>query len=306
MVETVLHYLIHDREGLYVDACLGAAGYAAAILESLSPAGRLIGIDRDPTARDLAQKRLERYGNRVNIVADNFRNLRGILDALDVERVQGVVFDLGLSSMQLADLQRGFSYQADSPLDMRSDPDIPMTAADVINTYSEADLADIFWRYGEERRSRQVARAIVRSRAGQPIQSTRQLAEVLRPALGGRWYHRSLARIWMALRIVVNDELDALREGLAQAVSALAVGGRIVVLAYHSLEDRIVKLSFRAWGKRRQDGVEYDPALNILTKRPLTADEQEVEDNARARPAKLRAAEKRTDATVEPIANNWN
>ncbi len=285
-----------------MDACLGPAGYAAAILQSLSPAGRLIGIDRDPTAGDLARKRLNRYRDRVQILTDNFRNLSIILDSLGVKKIQGIVFDLGLSSMQLADTQRGFSYQTDSPLNMRMDPEIPVTAADLVNSYSETDLANIFWRYGEERRSRQAARAIVRSRSKQPISTTRQLAEVLRPVLQGRWYHRSLARIWMSLRIAVNDELSALREALAQAVSALAVGGRIVVLAYHSLEDRIVKFSFRQWAGRGPHSEYHDPPLEILTKRPLTAAEAEIRDNPRAKPAKLRAAGKRTEAPVEPIA----
>jgi len=296
MVGPVLRHLIGDREGLYVDACLGAGGHAVSILAATAPAGKVIGIDRDPAALALARARLKLPEHRVTIVRADFRWLAEVLAELAAKEISGVLFDPGLSSMQLGDPARGFSYMADGPLDMRADPDQEVTAEQIVNEYGERKLANLLFVYGEEKRSRQAAAAIVRYRRTKRITRTRELAELLRPVLAPQHYHRSLARIWMALRIAVNDELSALAAGLAAGVSALAVGGRIVVLSYHSLEDRIVKLSFREWARGAQ------PALKVHTRRPETPSAEEIAENPRARPAKLRAAEKIAPGRVEPIA----
>lgn len=308
MVGPVLHYLIGNREGLFVDACLGTAGHALHILESLSPGGRLIGIDRDPTAVALARERLHPHRKRVTIVQSDFRRLADTLAELGEMTISGILFDLGLSSTQLDDPARGFSYTADGPLDMRADRAQELTAEKIVNEYSAERLAEIFFKYGEERRSRAAAAGIVEYRSKKRITTTGELADLLRPALASRHYYRSLARIWMALRITVNGELTALTKGLAAAVSALEVGGRVVVLAYHSLEDRIVKSSFREWSRRcgcspalGRCTCGANPLIKVLTPRPVAASVEEIADNPRARPARLRAAEKKKPGRVSPF-----
>lgn len=308
MVGPVLHYLIGYREGLYVDACLGTAGHAVHILNSLSPAGRLLGIDRDPAAMKSARQRLRPFGERVTFVQSDFRRLGDILADLGRASISGILFDLGLSSLQLDDPARGFSYILDGPLDMRADPTQQLTAETIVNEYDEKQLADIFYAFGEERRSRQAAARIVDARAKKRITTTKELAEILRPALAHQHYHRSLARIWMALRIAVNGELDALRVALAAGVSALETGGRVVVLSYHSLEDRLVKTAFKEWSRPCQCSPALgpctcgaNPVLEILTPRPQTATAEEIADNSRARPAKLRAASKTKPGKVAPF-----
>jgi len=305
MVEPVLHYLIGNREGLFVDACLGAAGHAFHILEALSPGGRLIGIDRDPIAVALARQHLHPFGQRVTIVQSDFRQLAEILAALGATSISGILFDLGLSSMQLDDPARGFSYTVDGPLDMRADRAQEQTAERIVNEYSAEQLAEIFFKYGEEKRSRQAAACIIEYRSTKRITTTKELADLLRPALSPRHYYRSLARIWMALRIVVNGEISALSAGLAAGVSALEVGGRVVVLAYHSLEDRVAKMSFKEWSRRCSCSPALgpctcgaNPLVKVLTARPVTATAEEIAGNSRARPAKLRAAEKTTAGRV--------
>lgn len=299
MVKPVLHFLIGNREGLFVDACLGAAGHAFHILETLSADSRLIGIDRDPAAVTLARRHLRPYGSRVTIVQSDFRQLAEILADLGATSISGILFDLGLSSIQLDDPARGFSYTVDGPLDMRADQAQEQTAEKIVNEYSAEQLTEIFFKYGEEKHSRRAAACIVEYRSKKRITSTKELADLLRPALAHRHYYRSLARIWMALRIVVNGEISALSAGLAAGVSALEVGGRVVVLAYHSLEDRIAKVSFKEWSRRCNCSPALGPCIcganplvKVLTSRPVTATAEEMADNSRARPAKLRAAEK--------------
>ena len=308
MVRSVLHYLVGDREGLYVDVSLGAAGHTVSILDATAPGGQVIGIDRDPAALVLARERLQSYQHRVTIVRADYRRLAEVLAELGKTEISGVLFDPGLSSMQLDDSLRGFSYAMDGPLDMRADPGEELTAGQVVNEYSEKKLTEIFFIYGEERRSRQAAAAIVRHRRSKRITGTRELAELLRPVLAPQQYHRSLARIWMALRIAVNDELSALAAGLAAGVSALAVGGRVVVLSYHSHEDRVVKTSFREWSRRCRCApissctCGATTVLSVLTRRPVTAPPEEVAQNPRAHSAKLRAAQKVAPGRVKPLA----
>jgi 16S rRNA (cytosine1402-N4)-methyltransferase len=234
-----------------------------------------------------------------------------VLAEIGSQEISGILFDPGLSSMQLDDPARGFAYSQDGPLDMRADPAQRLTAEEIVNEYSAAELADIFFTYGEERRSRQAAACIVEYRTSRRITTTRQLAELLRPALSRQQYFRSLARIWMALRIAVNDELTALGEGLSAGVSALAEGGRVVVLSYHSLEDRIVKKSFKEWSRRCNCSPALgdctcgaNPLVKILTSHPVIPDAEELAENSRARPAKLRAAEKLKAGRVQPIGRH--
>jgi 16S rRNA (cytosine1402-N4)-methyltransferase len=264
-----------------VDATVGAGGHAEALLEA--GVVRVIGIDRDPAAVALASDRLGRFGTRFRALRGRFSELSATLERAGVRRVGGVLLDLGVSSMQLAAPDRGFGYRADGPLDMRMEPDRPgPTAADVVNTYSEADLVRVIAGYGEERHARRIARAIVRARARHPLSSTGQLAAVVAGAVPRRRGGPHPARrTFQALRIEVNRELEELAASLPQAASLLEPSGRLVVIAYHSLEDRIVK---RFLGS--------EPSLRVLTRKPVRPSEAERRANPRARSARLRAGER--------------
>jgi 16S rRNA (cytosine1402-N4)-methyltransferase len=265
--------------GTYVDATFGAGGHAALILGALGAAGRLIGLDADPTASARA------IGDpRFTLLHANFRDLAAQLDALGIARVDGVLFDLGVSSMQLDEAERGFSFRAAAPLDMRLDPSRGESAAEFLATRDEREIADVIYRYGEERASRRIARAIVALRdAGTPVRDTLDLAGVVARAVRGPTHSRihPATRTFQALRIAVNDELGALRDGLDAALARTAPGGRIAVISFHSLEDRIVKHTFRE-----------DSRARVLTRKPLVAGDDEVAANPRARSAKLRVAER--------------
>jgi 16S rRNA (cytosine1402-N4)-methyltransferase len=265
--------------GTYVDATFGAGGHAALILDALGPAGRLIALDADPaaSARAIAD-------SRFTLVQANFRDLAMQLDALGIATVDGVLFDLGVSSMQLDEAERGFSFRAAAPLDMRMDPSRGESAAEFLATRDEREIADAIYRYGEERASRRIARAVVALRdAGTPVRDTLDLAGVVARAIRAPAHARihPATRTFQALRIAVNDELGALRDGLAAALARTAPGGRIAVISFHSLEDRIVKHTFRE-----------DPRARAVTRKPLVAADDEVAANPRARSAKLRVAER--------------
>ncbi|HEY7401782.1 MAG TPA: 16S rRNA (cytosine(1402)-N(4))-methyltransferase RsmH [Actinomycetota bacterium] len=268
--------LLGSRTGPVVDMTLGAGGHALALLEAGVPT--VIGVDRDPEAIAVAAERLRAFGDRFRALQRRFAEV----EEADVQGpVAGFLFDLGVSSMQLDRPDRGFGYRVDGPLDMRmgagAEPDTP-SAADLVNTLDERELADVLYRYGEERRSRRIAGAIVRAR---PIRTTDELAHVVVSALGRRpGGPHPARRTFQALRIAVNRELEELAASLPRAVDLLAPGGRVVVIAYHSLEDRIVKVAFRD-----------DPRLGVLTKKPARPSEDEIERNPRARSARLRAAE---------------
>lgn len=288
LLAEVLAALRPRSGGRYVDGTLGGASYTAALLAASGPDGRVLGLDADPEAIERARTRLAAFGTRARLVHGNFRDLRALARAHGFEPADGVVLDLGLSSDQLARAERGFSFQLDGPLDMRFDRTRGETAADLLNRADEAELADVFYYYGEERRARRLARAVLERRAQRRFERTGDLVGVVESALGGR--HGRLhpaTRPFQALRIAVNAELDALREGLAGAAAILADGGRLMVVSFHSLEDRIVKQFIRA----HADGAAL-PRLRALNKKPLVPSEAEREANPRSRGAKLRAAER--------------
>jgi len=282
------------RGGLFVDATLGLGGHAEAILAA-APGARVLGLDRDPEARALAAARLAPYGDRVEIRAGNFRDIE--LLAGDRAPFAGVLADLGVSSLQLDSAARGFSFRGEGPLDMRMSDEGP-TARDLVNEATEGELETILRDYGEEPEARRVARAVVRARRTQPIDTTRQLAEVVRGAkrpVYGEERIDPATRTFQALRIAVNEELDAIGELLDQAVRLLDTGGRLVVISYHSLEDRIVKNRFRDMARGEVDPVTgrtlgETRILEVLTRKPLRPTEAEVGANPRARSARLRAA----------------
>lgn len=249
----------------------------------------MIALDQDQQALESARRRLVRFGDRVTYVHGNFSRLTEHLRTVGVEQVDGIVMDLGVSSPQLDRAERGFSFGQDGPLDMRMDQSRDLTAADLVNRLPEAELADVIYRYGEERLSRRIARAIVRVRAESPIRTTAQLVDVIRGAVPAAYRYGRIhcaTRTFQALRIAVNRELDVLTEALPQAAAALAPGGRLAVISFHSLEDRIVKHTFRAWS--HADG----SAMRVLTKKPVEPTEEECATNPRARSAKMRVVER--------------
>ena len=297
MVEEVIQALGVEAGGRYVDCTLGTGGHAMAILDHASPGGQLLGIDADPKALEIARTRLVPYEESILLVNDNFVNLQKICLEYSFFPVHGILFDLGLSSYQLSEKGRGFSFQHDAPLDMRYSPRQKISAADIVNSYSEAELAGIIRVYGEERHAYRIARRIVEAR---PIESTGNLARVVEEAVGGRRGRiHPATRTFQALRIVTNNELENLRLALGQAVRLLGPGGRLVILSYHSLEDRLVKLFLSDEAKdclcppgTLVCSCHHRASLKILTKKPLKPSAAEVEANPRSRSAHLRAAEK--------------
>jgi 16S rRNA (cytosine1402-N4)-methyltransferase len=283
-----------------VDCTLGAAGHAATILDASAPGGRLLGIDADPDALDLAAARLRPYGERVRLAHANYRELDAVLAQTQTPPVDGILMDLGVSSMQLDRPERGFSFQAEGPLDMRLDQTQGASAAELVNTLPERDLADLIFEFGEERFSRRVAHAIVERRSRTPLRTTAELAQVVSVAVHGRpgGIHPA-TRTFQALRIAVNGELDGLRETLPKAVDALRPGGRLAVISFHSLEDRIVKRHFAAQSGRcvcppglPECRCDAKARLRVITRKPLVATEAEQRANPRSRSAKMRVAEK--------------
>jgi 16S rRNA (cytosine1402-N4)-methyltransferase len=291
LLNEVLQGLSPRSGGRYLDGTLGGGGHAAAVLEASAPAGRLLGIDADPAALAAAGTRLAAFGERATLAHGNFRDLGQLARENGFAQVDGLLLDLGVSSHQLDTPERGFSFTAEAPLDMRLDPTSGATAADLVNETPESELADLIFRYGEERGSRRVARFIAEARRKQPIETTIELADLVSRALGGR--HGKIhpaTRTFQALRIAVNRELESLESALPQAVDLLAEGGRVAIISFHSLEDRIVKLFFRA--ESGYGGSEQAARLQIITKKPIEASEQEARSNPRSRSAKLRIAEK--------------
>jgi 16S rRNA (cytosine1402-N4)-methyltransferase len=299
LYQPVLSALQPRAGSRYVDGTLGAGGHAAGLLELSSPDGWLLGLDRDPAALELAAARLERFQPRLKLRHGSFADLGQHLAAEAWPPVQGILLDLGLSSMQLEAAERGFAFRLDGPLDMRFDPGSPSTAADLINHLPEKELADLLWQWGEEPQSRRIARAIVGRR---PLDSTAELADLVRRVVGGRPGQRvhPATRTFQALRIAVNDELAALEAGLEQAAEALAPGGRLAVISFHSLEDRIVKHFLRAEAKGctcppRQPicTCGREARFRVITPRPIRPDADEIGSNPRARSARLRVGERR-------------
>ncbi len=298
LYQEIIHALRPRQGGHYVDATLGAGGHAQGILQASQPDGCLLGLDVDPQALALAHQRLASFGERAILVRASYTTLVVQLQVLGWQEVDGVVLDLGVSSMQLDSAERGFSFNNDAPLDMRFDPDNPEDAAYLVNSLAEGELADLIYHYGEERRARQVAHAIVQAR---PITGTSQLAAVVASVTSsGRPGMHPATRTFQALRIAVNRELEAVEAVLPQAISSLARGGRLAVISFHSLEDRVVKQFFRRESKDclcppKQPICTCGHKASIveLTRTPVRPQAEEVKDNPRSRSARLRIAEKR-------------
>jgi len=297
LLQETIEALAVQPGGRYIDCTLGAGGHAAAILDQSSPGGQLLGIDADPEAIEIARSRLEAYGSSILLVNDNFADLEAICIKYDFLPVHGILFDLGLSSLQLNGHSRGFSFQHDAPLDMRLNPGQKVTVADIVNTSSETKLAQLIKTYGEEARSNQIA---YRIRQERPITTTLQLARVIEQAVGGRRGRLHPAtKTFQALRIAVNHELEHLEAALKQAINLLGFDGRLVVISYHSLEDRIVKHFMQQESKDYicPPGVPtcicgHKACLRLINKRVITPSPREVQLNPRSRSAKLRAAER--------------
>ena len=288
-------------DGIYLDGTLGGAGHSYEIASRLTT-GRLIGLDRDETALAAAGARLAPFAGRVTLVHSNFADLAQVLDSLDIPAVDGMLFDLGVSSPQLDDAERGFSYMQDAPLDMRMDRTAGLTAYEVVNTWPEAELKRILYTYGEERYAPRIAAAIAARRTERPIATTLELADLIRsamPAQALREKQHPAKRSFQAIRIAVNDELGAVERMLASAIDRLNPGGRLAVITFHSLEDRIVKTAFQEAARGCTCPKDFPvcvcgkkPKVKLITRHPIVADEVELAENPRARSAKLRVAEK--------------
>ena len=290
LLEEAVAILQPRSDGRYLDATVGLGGHAEAVLIASAPAGRLYGIDRDAETLALARSRLERFGNRVELHQADFATLDAIAIELGWGPFDGMLFDLGFSSFQLDDASRGFSFMKDGPLDMRMDRQgYDTSAAELLAGISERELVSLLQDYGEERWARRIAARIVQERLLRPLTSTAQLARLVAAAVPRRAWPRRIhvaTRTFQALRIAVNNELARLRRGLQQAVERLTTRGRICIISFHSLEDRIVKETLRGWARSEP------PRVRLLTKRPVVPTEREIETNPRARSAKLRAAER--------------
>ena len=302
LLDETLELLAPARGGIFVDGTLGGGGHAEAVLSRLPETGRLIGIDRDWEAVRAAGDRLSSYGDRFTALHGNFFDMGALLSEIGVTSVDGILLDLGVSSHQLDTQERGFSYKSEAPLDMRMDQEAALSARDVVNTYPEAELARVIWTYGEERFSRRIAERICRTREQSPIETTLQLAQIVRDAIPAKYRNEPqhpARRTFQALRIEVNNELGGLDRAVEQACDLLQKGGRLCIITFHSLEDRIVKQAFRRFenpctcppsapicncGK--------EPKAKILTKKPLTASQEEESRNSRSTSAKLRCIEK--------------
>jgi len=296
LYKEIIHALQPKSPGHYIDGTLGAGGHARGILEACAPDGRLLGLDVDVQALALARENLAPFGQRAQLTQASYISLLDAMREIGWDAVDGIVLDLGLSSMQLDTPERGFSFTHDAPLDMRFNRDFGLTAAQLVNTWPEADLADILFKYGEEPRAKRIVRAIIKAR---PLTTTAQLAEIVKRAYPEHSRVHPATRTFQALRIAVNDELASVEDALPKAISALRSGGRLAVISFHSLEDRIVKDFFREQAKdlinppyEQIYKVERKATLKEINRKPITPDEEEIKENPRARSAKLRVVEK--------------
>ena len=288
-------------DGIYLDGTLGGAGHSLQICRNLTT-GRLIGVDRDLVALEAAKKRLYRHAKKVTLVHDNFENVGAILTALGLDRIDGMLFDLGVSSPQLDDAERGFSYMADAPLDMRMDREQSLTAYEIVNNWPREELKSILYEYGEERYAPQIAAAIERVRTDRPIETTLELVDIIRsamPASALREKQHPAKRSFQAIRIAVNDELGAVSRMMRASIDHLNPGGRLCVITFHSLEDRLVKNKFRRWSTACTCPPEFPVCVcggkakaKLITRKPIEANTQELEENRRSRSAHLRVLEK--------------
>ncbi|MEZ5360274.1 MAG: 16S rRNA (cytosine(1402)-N(4))-methyltransferase RsmH [Candidatus Zixiibacteriota bacterium] len=285
-------------DGVYIDATAGGGGYTHRIISRLSSPGKVFAIDRDDDAVAITSERLKQYGPLLEVIHGAFGELRTLAQAHGMAGVNGIVFDLGVSGHQLDDAARGFSYREDGPLDFRMDRRTHPSASEIVNQYSEKQLADLLFELGEEKNSRKIASAIVKSREAKPVKTTDQLARLITSVTNPRFVNKTLSRCFQAIRIEVNAELRQLQEGLRAGFDLLAPEGRMVVVSYHSLEDRIVKRFMKAAARgkfdedaERIDG-NYTPFAQLITKKPIEASDEEIKENPRARSAKLRVLEK--------------
>lgn len=288
--------------GIYVDCTLGGGGHSEQIVKQLGPEGRLIAFDQDTTALNYAKEFLKAYEDNITFVHANFRELMDSLHELGIDQVDGIVFDLGVSSPQLDEDERGFSYHQDARLDMRMNQEQELSAYEVVNEWDFNDLVRIFFKYGEEKFSKQIARAIEKHRENAPIETTNQLVDILKeaiPAPARRKGGHPAKRIFQAIRIAVNDELGAFEDALNQAAQVIAIDGRISVITFHSLEDRICKQTFKKWSSNpplpKNIPVipeDHKPPFELVTRKPIVPNETELEENRRARSAKLRVVKK--------------
>lgn len=297
LYQEVLTALQPRSRGHYIDGTLGLGGHASGILQACAPDGRLLGLDVDAQALEQARQKLAAFGDRAVLVHGSYAELDRHLAAIEWQHVDGILLDLGASSLQFDDRARGFSFQQEGPLDMRFDPQLTLTAADIVNDWPEEELADVLYEYGEERQSRKVARAIVKAR---PLATTTDLASVVAKSLGGRrgGIHPA-TRTFQGLRIAVNRELDSVETALPKAVAVLRPGGRLAVISFHSLEDRLVKQFMR---RESQDCIcppeqlvctcGHKATIKEVTRKPVQPGEEEISANPRARSARLRVAEK--------------
>ena len=300
----VLEGLNIRPDGIYIDGTAGGAGHSFGIASALSDKGRLIALDQDETAVKIATERLSVFGDRAKVVHSNFREVGNVCRMLGVNRIDGMLLDLGVSSYQLDTADRGFSYQADAPLDMRMDQTNPLTAGEVVNTYPEEELRRILFAYGEERFSPKIASAIVRARESAPIETTGELVKIIKdaiPAAARQGGHHPAKRSFQAIRIEVNSELDVIAPAIRQAVELLNPGGRIAVITFHSLEDRLVKQTFAALTAGCTCPKDFPvcvcgnrPQIRLVTTKPVLPTQREMDENPRSRSAKLRIAEKLT------------
>lgn len=301
MLNETIDYLNIKEDGVYVDCTLGGAGHALYLLNQLSDEGRLIAIDQDLTAIENAKDVLKEHLHKVTFIHSNFRELTQILNELNIEKVDGIYYDLGVSSPQLDVPERGFSYHHDAKLDMRMDQTQSLSAYEVVNEWPYEALVKIFYRYGEEKFSKQIARRIEANREKQPIETTLELVEVIKegiPAKARRKGGHPAKRVFQAIRIAVNDELSAFEDSIEQAIELVKVNGRISVITFHSLEDRFCKQMFQEYEKGPDvpRGLPvipeaYTPKLKRVNRKPITATDEDLDDNNRARSAKLRIAE---------------
>ena len=302
LLEEAVKGLNIKPDGIYVDCTLGGAGHSEFILSKLSDKGKLYAFDQDDVAIQHAKEKLADFGDKFHVIKSNFLYLEEELKKRNILKVDGILYDLGVSSPQLDTPERGFSYHHDAPLDMRMDKDAHLSAYDVVNEWTYESLVRIFFQYGEEKFSKQIARKIEAARAEHPIETTFQLVELIKeaiPAPARRKGGHPAKRIFQAIRIAVNDELKVFEESLYQAISLLNSGGRISVITFHSLEDRICKVTFKKQSELPElpRGLpiipeEYKPKLKVITRKPIAPTEEELENNNRARSAKLRIAEK--------------
>ncbi len=301
MLHEVLEALQIKPNGIYVDATLGYAGMSKEILKKLNKDGLLIGIDQDREAREYSRGELDKIGSNYKIVADNFVNLKSILEELNIKGIDGIIFDLGFSSPQIDEDNRGFSFMKDSYLDMRMNQDSKLDAKYVVNNYSESDLTKYFYQYGEEKLSSLIAKKIVSERRKREINTTFELTEIIKSATGANYYYKNHPerKIFQAIRIIVNDELNVLEKVLPNAIDLLNSKGRIAVITFHSLEDRIVKNIFKSYSEvdemvkgLPEIPLEYQAKLKIINKKPITASDKELKENSRSHSAKLRIGEK--------------